>query len=99
MYAHDHRLSRSFVWIATIIDLYVICLDSDFTLVLAGYSDASLGGILVDGGDVIANLDGVVGVANIYDAHACVEPGDKEELTVVDGREILIGPMGADVAS
>ncbi len=51
--------------VTAIIDLHVICLDSDFTPVLAGYSDASLGGILVDGGDVIANLDGVVGVANI----------------------------------
>src|ERR1700686_192190 len=81
--------------ISAIVDLDVICLDSDFAALIRSCADAALVRLVGDRRNVISDLFGMKRIANIESANSGVEVRDENDSLVKSGSEILVGRMGA----
>src|SRR6266702_4262012 len=72
--------------VAAFVGLDIVGLDRDLAAVLAVDGDAALVGFVGDRRDEVADLFGMIGIADIERADAGVEEGDERHLLVIDRR-------------
>src|SRR6266702_6603164 len=85
--------------IAAVIGLDIVGLDRDLASLAALDRNAALVGGLRDRRDEIADLLGVIGIADVERAHPGIEEGDEGHLLVIDRRHALIRRMRAEAAA
>ena len=82
--------------VAALVGLDIVGLDRDLAAVLAVDGDAALVGRRRDRRNEVADLPGMIGIANVERAHAGIEEGDERHLLVVDRRHAFVRGMRAE---
>src|SRR5438094_3098654 len=82
--------------VAALVDLDVVGLDRDLAALLRPLADAALLGPGRDGGNVIGDLPGTKGIADVECAHPGVEVGEEHDALVIHGSEALVRGVRAE---
>src|SRR5882762_9660478 len=85
--------------VAAFVDLDVVGLDCDLTALLRPLADAALLGPRRDGGNVIGDLRGMEGIADVQRAHPGVEIGEEHDAPVIRGSEALVRGVRAEASA